>query len=288
MAQSDIDPQSPTAMIMKYLARQGVGPTSDNVRAALEQQARDPNTIAGLRADYAPPDKDGSSVAGKIEGSGGGPAGSGQGKPTPPPPPADLTHVAGADEVGWQPGSPNTSAQPSSGMDLTGLGQAILGGLGAGGLGALGARYLNRGPTLGVNEPGVPAPGTPNATGGAAEGDRYLLTDQTTSASPMEAALQKATAPQAVPQLGSDVPDLSGVRPVAPQPGDVIGRPGLPPGVSNVDAVNAGRGMQGVTGSSMPTPGEGPIPLRPRVSVQEVPIPARPPIRNPYGRLLLR
>ena len=285
MAQSDIDPQSPTAMIMKYLARQGVGPTSDNVRAALEQQARDPNTIAGLRADYAPPDKDGSSVAGKIEGSGGGPAGSGQGKPTPPPPPADLTHVAGADEVGWQPGSPNTSAQPSSGMDLTGLGQAILGGLGAGGLGALGARYLNRGPTLGINEPGVPVAGAPDA--GPPTGDRYQLLSDQSSASPMEAALQKATAPQAVPQIGSDVPDVSGIRPVV-NPADVIGKPGLPPGVTNTDAVNAGRGMQGVTGSSMPVPGEGNIPLppRPRVSVQEVPV--RPPIRNPYGRLLLR
>lgn len=271
----DMAPQSPTSLVLNYLKAKGLQATSDNVRRTLEQSARDPTFMPAMRTqepptDTRPPSDRTKSVAANIE------------RQPANPPPADLTKVANADELNWKPGgSPDTSAQPS-GMDLTGLGQAILGGLGAGGLGALGARYLNRGPTLSVNEPGVPA--GPNATGGAQAGDRYNLLPDQSAVSPMESAMQKALQPAGVPQLGSDVPDVSGIRPVV-NPADVIGKPGLPPGVTATDAVNAGRGMQGVTGSSMPAPGEGNIPLRPRVSVQEIPrVPARPYV----PRLLLR
>lgn len=271
----DMAPQSPTSLVLNYLKAKGLQATSDNVRRTLEQSARDPTFMPAMRTqepptDTRPPSDRTKSVAADIE------------RQPANPPPADLTKVAGADELNWKPGgSPDSSAPPTSGMDLTGLGQAILGGLGAGGLGALGARYLNRGPTLGINEPGVPAPVAP---GGAQPGDRYNVLPDQSGASPMESAMQKALAPAGVPQIGSDVPDVSGIRPVV-NPADVIGPQPLPPGVTNTDAVNAGRGLQGVTGSSMPAPGEGNIPLRPRVTVQEIPrVPARPYV----PRLLLR
>ena len=278
MAGVDDPVASPSELVQGYLKSKGLQATSENVRRTLEQAARDPTFMPALRTqeppqDTAPPSQRTRSAAAEIEqppqatGSRG----------------ADLTKVAGADEVGWKPGeTPDTSAPPSGGgMDLGNIGQAILAGLGGAGLGAAGAYpFLDR-----ILGRGGAAPGTPDATGGAAAGDRYQVLPNQAEQSPMQIALDKATAPQAVPRLGSDVPDVSGIRPVV-QPSDVMGRPGLPPGVSDIDAVNAGRGMQGVTGSSMPVPGEGNIPLRPRVSVQEIP---RPAVRSPYvPRLLLR
>jgi len=45
------DALSPTTMVLNYLKERGFQPTSENVRRALEANARDPGVIEGLRSD---------------------------------------------------------------------------------------------------------------------------------------------------------------------------------------------------------------------------------------------
>ena len=77
---------SPTTMVLNYLQSRGYQPTSENVRRALEANAKDPGLIPGLRSDTAATDAEdqaamraagpgvgkrgGGSVSKQVEGSG--------------------------------------------------------------------------------------------------------------------------------------------------------------------------------------------------------------------------
>src|SRR5580765_2440546 len=49
---------SPTTLVLRYLQSKGIPPSSANVRAALEANARDPGVIPGLRSDTAATEAD--------------------------------------------------------------------------------------------------------------------------------------------------------------------------------------------------------------------------------------
>jgi hypothetical protein len=270
---SDLDPASPTALIMAYLAKQGAMPTSDNVRNALSQNARDPSLIPGLRADPVGADSGPGSggpsvgqrgnVASKIESSKG-------------PTSQDEMKVRPG-ETATTNGSPNTtSAQPgSSGGPNINIGDAITANLpllGAAGAGAAGLYGLSRFANRPNYQLGLAPQGTDVAAGppgASAPDDQYRMLPDESAKTPMQTAMDKAVAPAAgPPQLGSDVPDLTGVRPPPVQPSDVIGKPGLPPGITPTDAANV----------SIPRVGESLPLLPPRGAGGAV----RPPARIPY------
>lgn len=250
MAGVDDPVSSPMALVQDYLRSKGLQSTSENVRRTLEQAARDPTFMPGLKteepppADQRAPSSGGRSVADKIEGQGGSGSGTGRGLATPPPPPADLSQVPNAEDYKTTAnlgGASTTSAQPTAGYPLGGgseigavapggldLGTAILGGGGLASLPFIG-RYLSG---SGVAAPPVAAAPTPDVAPAAPP------------VSDMEMALQKATAPAAN--------SLEAARPPVDLP-----------------SVNAG--MPNVTGTSMPQPGEGNIPLPKRkVTIEEV------------------
>lgn len=182
---------SPTAMIQNYLSQRGYQPTGENVRRALEANARDPGVIGGLRSDTAGVDP--------AAGVGGGSAG----LPTPPIPPTLERPNA---PMGMQPA-------PAPAAD-TGIGGGMLATLGAliaaasGGRGGL--KYLTDRLGGGAPTP-APAPAPPPDTVGAAAKPDPKVTSAPPQ-TPQEAALSKAT----------DGAPLKGVDPV--DPAKVTGR----------------------------------------------------------------
>lgn len=259
----DMTPQSPTTLVLNYLKAKGLQASSDNVRRTLEESARDPSLIPGLRTEQPPPAEErnpsslNKSVADKIETN----AGSGPQAAAGNPPPADLTKVAGADEVNWK---PETSSQPTSGgLDLGGLAAAILGGGGLAGLGGYGAyRALTGGtPTPGggveLNPEARALAGPPDA---ATTGDRYLLESgapPTALESPMQKAIAGPKPPLALP---APTPAPTPAIPMPP-PSNAIPMP--PPERPPVDFQS-------------PIPPRGPAgavrPLAPRPYVPRIPI----------------
>lgn len=233
MAGVDDPVSSPMALVQDYLRSKGLQSTSENVRRTLEQAARDPTFMPGLKteepppADQRAPSSGGRSVADKIEGQGGSGSGTGRGLPTPPIPPADAIP---ADATSGQ--TATTSAQPGPSMSL---GPAILASvplLGAAGYGAY--RAMRPGEVA----PGasVPPPVDPGAAIAAQEPGRYnpeafdplqrpapgwnaegAVPDLGTprSADPLSAAINRAVEPSAV---GPSSP-LAPMTPTAPGPG---------------------------------------------------------------------
>lgn len=302
MAQGDEDPQSPTVMIQSYLRGKGLQPTAQNVHNVLMAQASGMRVIPGLDTQAPPGDpgvgQSAPTVAGKIEAR-GGPASTG-GAPTSTQSSADSLpsrqpSVRPGESSGGGDGSPTTSAQPDNGMHVS-LGDAITLGLPA--LGAAGAgygayRYMNRPnyqlelnkpgtdvatvddspPQLRPTDPALPPPDQPSVIG-----DQYRSggADQT---SPMDLAMQKA--------IEGPTP-ITGVRPVV-NPADVIGKPGLPPGVSDVDAANAAlRGTP--TGPIANTPIAPPrVPITPKNPATYIrPSDVMPQSLRPASRLFTR
>lgn len=255
---SDFDPASPSGMVLSYLRSKGLTPDANNVRSALETQARGGNLMPGLVTEEPPPAEDRHpsrttrNVARDVESSGERPL------PTPPIPPAGYAPTG--TDVGKE-----TSAPPPSGFATSGLGDLIIAGVPALGMGAGAAYYLNRGgPTPGGN---VPPPPDVGATA-PATGDQYRVMPNT---APEEDPFNLMKAIQ--------------------------GREALPPGVGPVDAVNAAN-PQGVQVQPPPEPlalpppasqarppGEPPIPIAPKrgpyVSIEQLPPPVRtrPPLR---------
>ena len=107
---------SPTTMVLQYLKSRGFQPSSENVRRALEANARDPGVIPGLRSDR--PATDAEDMAAMRAAGVGGAGGGARPLPIPPIPPSG--------------GAPNTSAAPSTG------GTADTGAVGGSGIGPLG------------------------------------------------------------------------------------------------------------------------------------------------------
>ena len=88
----------------------------------------------------------------------------------------------------------------------------------------------------------------------------------------LEGAMQRAIAGPTGPTLGGEPLDLSGIRPPV-SPTDVIGRPGLPTGVTDVDALNAGMGSGGMPqGAIAPPPQAAPAPTAEVMPVRPPPV----------------
>ena len=194
------DKLSPTTMVLSYLSKQGLKPTSENVRRALEQNNRDPTTIAGLINDIPGNGIDvgaGSNASGA--GRGGGSAG--RGIPLPPVPPA----VAKADDDAAQPAS--------NGMSLADLAGMILGG------GAAGAALNKFARPAGTDAP-VPV-GAPSASDvmRLPPSDPYHISGPD-AALALPPPAQQITGPQAAPEAAMA------------RPGEVIPLPGSTPPTS--------------------------------------------------------
>jgi hypothetical protein len=237
------DALSPTTQVLNYLKARGYTPSTENVRRALEANARDPGVISGLRSDTAATDaEDRAAMAARGGGGGGSVAKQVEGGSNPPM--VDLGKGP-TNEADWQP--QNTSAPPAGGG--TGAGGWLTALLGSGG--ALASAILNRisnpnlslslNPGGGTPQPGVPVPGAalpgqpnaalpappgalpPPAGGPPPAGSPALPPPGTPPAAPgtgptdMETAMQRATAPASGPIA---LPDSSGVA---------------APGMANVD-----------------------------------------------------
>jgi hypothetical protein len=238
---SDFDPASPTGLVLSYLTKQGLAPTSPNVRAALEQQARGGHALDSAQgsltteeppaADQRNPSKTSKSVADKIEGN---------------PPPADLSKVPNAEEYpGFAPtgtDTKTTSAQPGGDFTTSPLGDLIIAGAPALGMGAGAAYYLSRGgPTPGGNV-APPPEVAPQVTG-----DQYRLLPgpQTPEISPMDMAMQRALQPSGGdPRLGAPQQQPLALPPPASQ--------AMPPGEGNIPIAPQQPGQPRVTTEELP------------------------------------
>jgi hypothetical protein len=173
MAQGDLDPESPTARVQQYLQSRGLPLTAQNVHNVLQAQASGMPVFENMTVQKQDA---GSSAGGKPKGGGAGGGGGSRGAANNPPPvnlggnPGGFETVdekgvttggAGDTTSPTGGGSPTTSAQPSSNLDLSNM---ILTGLGLGGAGAGGlygaSKYFGRGMPVG----GAAADAVPNFT----------------------------------------------------------------------------------------------------------------------------
>jgi hypothetical protein len=224
------DALSPTTLVLNYLKARGYTPSTENVRRALEANARDPGVIGGLRSDTAATDADDKAAMAAARGNAGGGAGGGDSRPMPVPP---IPPTGGA---------PNTSAAPapSDGSVSSSLGDRIIAGLGAVLPSAASALLGRGGPPPGATG-GIPAPGGP---GGPPQLGGPQLSPQL--GGPEVGA----------PQLPAPPPQLVASPPGASATGDSItksleGPPSMLPGVQPVQP-GAVSGMP--TGPSTPDP----------------------------------
>src|SRR5678809_374683 len=93
---------SPMTLLMRYFNSQGIPPSAENIRRAIEQNAREPGTIPGLR-NAMPEDSAPATQSTRVGAPSGG---GGQQLPVPPVPPTGG-------------GQPTTSAPPPSGDPRT-------------------------------------------------------------------------------------------------------------------------------------------------------------------------
>lgn len=127
--------QSPTALVLQYLASKGLQPTARNVSAALQMNAQNPGAIPGLTNQAPPPPDAPAPATGQPSGQGPGPGSPPMPVPPIPPgaPPAPLQQQA-AQPIAAQP-----QQDPGQSQDwLSKLMQVILGG-GAGAMAGAGA-----------------------------------------------------------------------------------------------------------------------------------------------------
>jgi len=277
MAIGDEDPLSPTVMIQQYLRSQGLPLTAQNVHNVTMANARGDYGGAGMpvipgMVNTAPPTDPGvgqrGNVARKVESSR----------------PADLSQpYTGTQEAGDLPDqgqTKTTSAQPGPNISL---GDSIMLGLPAVGLSGIGYgawRLANRGgpqidigqvdrPTVGAlpgpnpNAPQLPAPdpnrvfNMPDQSGGV--GDQYrMMPTPDAQATSFDRAMGRAVEPSAPLQLTGPAMPLSGINPLV---GPYGVRQGLPPGISDLDAFNAG-----ISGTPTGPIADEPI-VKPRVRV---------------------
>jgi len=104
---------SPVTMILNYLQSRGYQPSSENVRRALEANAKDPGLIPGLRSDTAATDAE-DQAAMRAAGKGGGRSTQPQSRSTLP---VDLTHGP-TNEADWQPNTSKTTSAPPAAQDV--------------------------------------------------------------------------------------------------------------------------------------------------------------------------
>lgn len=261
---------SPTTMVMNYLQSKGMQPNNPNfaqaIRAALEQNARQPGLIPGLENQAPPAPDPASAVAAQGQPQGGSGAGA---LPTPPMPPAGgPPPVSGS-------GDGNTSAQPASsgGLQIGPIGAAVAAGLPAAALGYGAARMMggaSGGPPMPMT-PGSAAPPMPDV-GAGVPGALPLpnAPPPTATQSPMETAMQRAMQPAGAENL------IPGVIP--PQPGAVSGMP-VGPSTANpavLNEANIGGGLRPAPNVPFNSPGPRVAPrapieiprVRPRIVVR--------------------
>jgi len=206
---------SPMTLLMRYFNSQGIAPSADNIRRAIEQNARQPGTIPGLR--NAAPEDSSPAVPSTRVGSGGG-----QQLPVPPVPPTGGGGDGQPTTSAAPPGDPRTpqisvNGGPSAGEIATAIG---LGGLlpaalfGMRGRGMPGASVPATPPiTAPATTPGVvPTPGAgapellePRMPGQGGIVDYTQL--EPPRATPFESAMSKAVPSE--PPLTGDMPPVS-------------------------------------------------------------------------------
>jgi hypothetical protein len=87
------DPLSPTTIVLKYLKERGYPLTAENIRRAVEGNARDPGAFGGNVVNYTRGDTGGNVELRNAgpEGTSAAPSGSRRGLPVPPQPPGGAT-----------------------------------------------------------------------------------------------------------------------------------------------------------------------------------------------------
>lgn len=226
-----VDSASPTSLIMNYLKSQGklrgAGPSSADVRAVLEENARNPGMIPGL-TNQAPPGPDPAATATSASsGNRNSSNGSSSALPVPPIPPPGGAPAGGGD--------PTTSAAPGSvggdtglGISLPAIAAAVLGG---GSLGALARSRMGGAPPLPTPGGAVPPPVDPGAgVPGVADpaAGRVLQGFRDNPVSPQDIAMSRATegAPVVPPGVAPVDPNLAAR---APPPGPTMPVSGAEP-----------------------------------------------------------
>ncbi len=273
------DALSPTTQVLNYLKARGYTPSTENVRRALEANARDPGVISGLRSDTAATEADDQAAMAAARGRAGGGGGNSGGRPLPVPP----IPPAG--------GPQNTSAPPASsepGGGITGsLGDKIIAGLGAVLPSAVSALLPRPGgtPPMPSGPGAVPNPGAPQVGGpqsplqltGPQDGTPQLPAPPAQLAPPPPGATP--TSDSITKSLEGPPSMLPGVQPV--QPGTVSN---MPTGASTVDpsVVNEAN----IRGGLRPAPT---VPFRGGPVVGgAAPIPTVHVTPRPVGHLILR
>lgn len=212
-ADTTSDQLSPTTLVLNYLRTRGYQPSSENVRRALEADARDPGVIPGLRTDRPATEAE-DQAAMRAAGVGGGrrtpyvPSGTGS--------PSDTTPIT---DTSSGSGSQTTSAPPAGGggPSTDALGWMVAAGVpltAALGYGA----YRARAPGPGTPMPGASAGPMPDVAPPAPGTAPPLATPA--PASPMEAALAKAVptgASEPLPIPGGSVPPAPQFANLPPQ-----------------------------------------------------------------------
>ena len=199
------DMQSPTTMVLNYLKARGYQPTTENVRRALEANARDPGVIEGLRSGTASTEEE--DQAAMAAARGGGSRNTSAAPATPPPTPG----TGGTFGTGQSPVEPGP-LPPEPGQDTSNIG--VLAALGiplAAAAGAYGAnRFMNR-PIPGGDVAPMPDVGASvPQVGGPADmkllpAPQAQITGPGTGATDMEAQMMKALAPPSL-RLGAPTP----------------------------------------------------------------------------------
>lgn len=166
------DQASPTTMVLKYLRERGYQPTTDNVRRALEANARDPGVIPGLTGDRAATPQEDQAAMAAARGSGGGGGNTSAAPVQTAPPTAGTGGTFGTGQSPVEggplpPSADSTNTPPAPSIDNGTLAKGLLLGIPAAALlGGGAALYANRGQRApGDVVPPMPDPGAGVATG---------------------------------------------------------------------------------------------------------------------------
>lgn len=226
--------QSPTQLVMAYLASKGLPPTAQNVSRALQMASTNPGVIPGL-STQAPPVPDAPASTSKQSSGAGGmpvpPQPPQQAMPTPPIPPQQDQQQPTQPQVQPQPQAPSSDGGGGSNW-LTGILQSLLGGGAAVGLGAMRPGSPGIQSSMG-NQPMPPTGRMMDVPGVAIGGPGQQLGlqgpqgQQALPAPPMQLGGPQASMPQGQPQVGGpgNAPRLAAPseRPAIPMPNQSSG-----------------------------------------------------------------
>lgn len=166
------DMQSPTTMVLNYLKARGYQPTTENVRRALEANARDPGVIEGLRSGTASTEAEDQAAMAAARGGGGGGGNTSAAPVQTAPPTAGTGGTFGTGQSPVEggplpPSTDSTNTPPAPSIDNATLAKGLLLGMPAAALlGGGAALYANRGQRApGDVVPPMPDPGAGVATG---------------------------------------------------------------------------------------------------------------------------